>query len=167
MKHRPPSEDGAIRTVDVPTSLVGAIVGPKHAKHVELERETGTTITFPNADESEGDCVFAVITGPSQAQVDAAATRLLQQLAELLGGVNLGMAPRGPPPAPPTDDVYMFVDWSNIAIGARQTVGDDSASVDPARLAAWIANGRAVRHKLVSGSMPEAAAPTGTERAWS
>ncbi len=107
-------------------------MGPGRSFVESLSADANVAISLPKPEHrGRDDCSFVVIEGEASA-VEAAMGVLRDRLSKLMG--NAVVAEGVTRTLPLQDGVYVYVDWSNITIGARQLVEDPTAGIVPLKL---------------------------------
>jgi hypothetical protein len=132
------SSSTVTRYLDVHECMVRDLVGFQGADLALLQRETMTVVKIGVSPDPHVQRFS--ITGSAVA-VDVATSDIRKRLSAQLSGVDpvsllqyLAAVPPAAARSPPTD-LHIFVDWSNIAIGAQSV--DPDAKVDPEQLQRW------------------------------
>ena len=154
---RPPSGYHRV-AVHIPSASYGLVVGAAHVHVVDLVRRVGEGTTFQEAPKPPHDGPapeFAVLTleGPNLEAVQDAAAELDIRAARLAAVRPRERRPSAPPTAPPAKrERYIFVDNSNVLLGAQR--GDPSSRIAPIAALLQGGPGETLAQRVVVGSDP-------------
>mmetsp|Transcript_17638 Transcript_17638/g.68472 ORF Transcript_17638/g.68472 Transcript_17638/m.68472 type:complete len:736 (+) Transcript_17638:92-2299(+) len=137
--------------VEVPTDLMGHVVGKKFAKLLALQRKSGCNISVPPRAEGSANSpmTFVVIEG-SPESVHFARTELVRDVERLRPRHLEKAASTG------SQEVHMFVDFSNILLGfsPNNSPYDLLTQFSVSGLVDAVVQGRPTTTLCVAGSFP-------------